>query len=656
MSRYLIIASTLALFAAACGEDEETVPNSDPAVSNQTGDYPTGRWLLATQGCGLDDARQPVGGAEGGALPGQEGDFGGGGPNGVADASSSWADTSGEWEPDNTPDAGFDFTDTTPDADVDTTDVVEDPCDVGDAGDAFLCDEDVVEGSGEEGSGEEGSGSEGSGEEGSGEEGSGSEGSGEEGSGSEGSGDMPDSSEKDETDGPTENPWTDTVEDALATFSSDIDTASYTRARAALNEGRLPNGAEVRVEDFLNYFKYPYPAPIRGESDPFFISLEAAPTPFAPAGTSTLRVAIQGAVLENCERPPANLVFLVDVSGSMGSPGKLDLAQYAIIQMARALNVDDRVSIVTYAGWVEELLGPTPATDLETIERAVQGLTGNGGTAGGAGLALAYEVAQRGFIEGGINRVVLATDGDFNLGISGDALIERIASERDSGITLSALGFGTSGYSDSQLNGLADEGNGNYVFIDSEREADNLVNNMLMATLLVIGRDLKIQIELESEFIRSYRVLGYDTRELQDDQFADDHVDAGDVGAGHAVTALVEIEWMPVLKDGITIPARGEFATINVRYKPAWESETSVLLRRAFGPQDVRASFEEASDTFRLAAAVAEFAEILRESEHSEGAQFDVIRDTLMSMDIGGDARTEMIALVEQASRLYGAR
>jgi Ca-activated chloride channel family protein len=196
----------------------------------------------------------------------------------------------------------------------------------------------------------------------------------------------------------------------------------------------------------------------------------------------------------------------------MSSPGKLDLVQYAIGRMAASLNIDDSVSNVTYAGWVEELLGPTPATDTETIPSAIAGLTSGGGTDGAAGLDLAYRVARRGFIEGGIHRIILATDGDFNLGLTGEALIDRIASERDGGITLSALGFGTDGYSDAQLNGLADEGNGNYVFIDSQREADNLIKNSLMATLLVIGRNLKIQIELDSDYIRSCRVLGYDTR------------------------------------------------------------------------------------------------------------------------------------------------
>jgi Ca-activated chloride channel family protein len=340
----------------------------------------------------------------------------------------------------------------------------------------------------------------------------------------------------------------------------------------------------------------------------------------------------------------------------MSSPGKLDLVQYAIGRMAASLNIDDSVSIVTYAGWVEELLGPTPATETETIQSAIAGLTSGGGTAGEAGLDLAYQVARRGFIEGGINRIILATDGDFNLGLTGDALIERIASERDGGITLSALGFGTSGYSDSQLNGLADEGNGNYVFIDSQREADNLINNSLMATLLVIGRDLKIQIELDSDYIRSYRVLGYDTRELADDEFANDHVDAGDVGAGHAVTALVEVEWAPGISDSISRIGAAALGTVSVRYKPAWESETSVLLQRSFIGNDERGSFEEASDTFRLAVAVAEFAELLRNSEHTEGAQFPLIRSILGSMAIGGEARTEMISLIETAESLYGLR
>ena len=647
MNRLLLCAIGAALLSAGCGENAADTDR----VTEQRGDYPTGRWMLATQGCGLDDARQPVGGADGAAFPEQEGDYGG-----AADA-SSWADTTSSYDDSYTtePDAGID----TRDIGVDASDVVADACVDDDAGDASSCDEtDAADGGSDADDGSDGSGAppdEGSG--GSPDEGSG--GSPDEGSGGttdEGSGATPESSQKDESSGPVENPWTNTADDSLATFSSDIDTASYTRARAELNEGRLPNAAEVRVEDFLNYFKYPYPAPIRGESDPFFITLEAAPTPFAPAGTSTLRVAIQGAVLERCERPPANLVFLVDVSGSMSAPGKLDLVQYAIGRMAASLNIDDSVSIVTYAGWVEELLGPTPATETGTIQSAIAGLTSGGGTAGEAGLDLAYQVARRGFIEGGINRIILATDGDFNLGLTGNALIERIASERDAGITLSALGFGTDGYSDSQLNGLADEGNGNYVFIDSEREADNLINNSLMATLLVIGRDLKIQIELDSDYIRSYRVLGYDTRELADDEFANDHVDAGDVGAGHAVTALVEIEWMPGISDSIGRVGAAALGTVSVRYKPAWESETSVLLQRSFIADDVRGSFEEASDTFRLAVAVAEFAELLRNSEHTEGAQFPLIRSILDSMVIGGDARTEMISLIETAESLYGLR
>lgn len=651
MNRLLLCAIGAALLTSACGENAEEANR----VTEQRGDYPTGRWMLATQGCGLDDARQPVGGADGAAVPGEDGDYAGGPPWGAADASSA-------------PDADYSYDDSYSESDVgmdaqdigvEPTDVEEDACGDDDAGDASRCGEtDASDGSSDADDGSDGSGA--PPEEGSGDtpdEGSaGTPDEGSSGTPEEGSAESPESSQKDESSRPVENPWTNTADDALATFSSDIDTASYTRARAELNEGRLPNAAEVRVEDFLNYFKYPYPAPIRGESDPFFITLEAAPTPFAPVGTSTLRVAIQGAVLERCERPPANLVFLVDVSGSMNSPGKLDLVQYAIGRMAASLNIDDSVSIVTYAGWVEELLGPTPATETEMIQSAIAGLTSGGGTAGAAGLDLAYQVARRGFIEGGINRIILATDGDFNLGITGDALIERIASERDGGITLSALGFGTDGYSDSQLNGLADEGNGNYVFIDSQREADNLINNSLMATLLVIGRDLKIQIELDSDYIRSYRVLGYDTRELADDEFSNDHVDAGDVGAGHAVTALVEIEWSPGIGASLRSVGTAALGTVSVRYKPAWESETSVLLQRSFIGNDVRGSFEEASDTFRLAVAVAEFAEILRNSEHTEGAQFALIRSILGSMAIGGEARTEMISLIETAESLYGSR
>jgi len=643
MNRLLLCAIGAALLTSACGENAADADR----VTEQRGDYPTGRWMLATQGCGLEDARQPVGGAAGAAIPGEEGDYAGGPPWGAADASSA-PDTTEVYEDSySESDAGMDAQD----IGVEPTDVEEDACGDPDAGDVSACDEtDTSDGSSDAEDGSDGSGAPP-------EEGSGDppdEGSAD--TPDEGSGESPESSQKDESSGPVENPWTNTADDSLATFSSDIDTASYTRARAELNEGRLPNAAEVRVEDFLNYFKYPYPAPIRGESDPFFLTLEAAPTPFAPAGTSTLRVAIQGAVLERCERPPANLVFLVDVSGSMSAPGKLDLVQYAIGRMAASLNIDDSVSIVTYAGWVEELLGPTPATETGTIQSAIAGLTSGGGTAGEAGLDLAYQVARRGFIDGGINRIILATDGDFNLGLTGNALIERIASERDGGITLSALGFGTDGYSDSQLNGLADEGNGNYVFIDSQREADNLINNSLMATLLVIGRDLKIQIELDSDYIRSYRVLGYDTRDLADDEFANDHVDAGDVGAGHAVTALVEVEWMPGISDSIGRLGAAALGTVSIRYKPAWESETSVLLQRSFIGNDVRASFEEASDTFRLAVAVAEFAELLRNSEHTEGAQFPLIRSILDSMVIGGDARTEMISLIETAESLYGLR
>ena len=375
------------------------------------------------------------------------------------------------------------------------------------------------------------------------------------------------------------------AQEPVSTFSVDVDTGAYANVRRFLAMGARPPQDAVRTEELINYFRYDYPLP-GSRSAPFSVTTDVARTPWNP-NTRLLRVGLRGYDLPRSARPPANLVFLVDVSGSMNSPDKLPLVKAALSQLAGNLQARDRVSIVVYAGAAGLVL---PATnDRSEIRRALDRLEAGGSTAGGAGLQLAYHIARDNRVEGGVNRVILATDGDFNVGVtSNDALIEMIERERDSGITLTTLGFGTGNYNEALMEQVADHGNGNYSYIDSALEAEKVLSDEMASTLFTIAKDVKIQVEFNPALVSQYRLIGYENRALREEDFDNDRVDAGEIGAGHQVTAIYEIVpagaqgWIgPRRYDAVEVEegdARGdELAYVKLRYKLP-DGDTSRLI------------------------------------------------------------------------------
>jgi Ca-activated chloride channel homolog len=376
------------------------------------------------------------------------------------------------------------------------------------------------------------------------------------------------------------------AETPVSTFSVDVDTGSYSNVRRMLNAGEMPPQAAVRTEELLNYFRYDYPAP-RDRSRPFSVQADMTTTPWNPE-TRLLRVGLRGYDLPRRERPAANLVFLVDVSGSMNSADKLPLVQCSLALLADRLTSRDRVSIVVYAGAAGIVLEPTSSR--EAVVEALKDLQAGGSTAGGAGIQLAYDVARRNRIEGGINRVVLATDGDFNVGITNnETLVDMVEREREGGITLTTLGFGTGNYNEAMMEQIADHGNGNYAYIDSPREAQKVLDDELSSTLFTIAHDVKIQVEFNPAHVAEYRLIGYENRALREEDFDNDAVDAGDIGAGHQVTALYEIVpagrrgWLPARRYEANrrIASGGadnrELAFLRLRYKLPGQDQSRLI-------------------------------------------------------------------------------
>jgi Ca-activated chloride channel family protein len=348
--------------------------------------------------------------------------------------------------------------------------------------------------------------------------------------------------QNDEMDQIEYNPEVDASEDHLITFAVDVDTASYSIMRGSIEQGSLPAPSSVRVEEYINYFDYKYPAPDNLDDAPFAVYMESSNSPFE-SNKRLVRIGIKGYEVDADQRPPANLVFLLDVSGSMHSANKLGLLKESMSLMLDNLNPTDTISMVTYASGSRVVLNPTPVHNADQIINAIEGLQAGGGTNGAGGIRSAYNLAESAFVEEGINRVILCTDGDFNVGVTGDELYALIEEERERGITLSVFGFGSLGaYNDEQMEQLADRGNGNYTFIDSIREARRAVVDRLTSTIMVIAKDVKIQLEVNPLLIKTYRLLGYENRAIADQDFRNDQVDAGQIGAGHTVTALVEIE------------------------------------------------------------------------------------------------------------------
>ena len=456
-----------------------------------------------------------------------------------------------------------------------------------------------------------------------------------------------------------ENTFKRAKDHPLSTFSIDVDAASYSNVRRFIREGSVPPKDAVRIEEMVNYFVYDYPEP-RGRR-PFSITTEVGPAPWNEHH-QLVHIGLQGKRYDEDEAPANNLVFLLDVSGSMNAPNKLPLLKKAFRMLTHQLTEYDRVAIVVYAGAAGLVLPSTPGHHKKTILGALGRLRAGGSTAGAAGLRLAYRIAQENFIEGGNNRVILATDGDFNVGVSSDAeLVRMIERKREYGVSLTILGFGTGNLKDAKMEQIADHGNGNYYYIDNAHEARKVLVTDLRGTLFTIAKDVKIQVEFNPAVVASYRLIGYENRLLADEDFADDTKDAGELGAGHTVTALYEI--IPVgarhharrssrkalrYQDTALTNAAwysGEMLTLKLRYK-APDADTSRLIERR-----VRAAsdYETCGENFYFSAAVAAFGMILRDSEHKGDASLGQVL-ALAHDGLGEDPfayRAEFLRLVE---------
>ena len=459
-----------------------------------------------------------------------------------------------------------------------------------------------------------------------------------------------------------ENPFLRVARNPLSTFSVDVDTASYAMVRRFLNEGRLPPAGAVRVEELINYFPYDYAPPRDGS--PFAVHLESAACPWKPAHR-LVRVGIKGRVFDEEERPAANLVFLVDVSGSMQPADKLPLLKASLRMLAERVEARDRVAIVVYAGSSGLALPSTTGDRRQEILDALDRLEAGGSTNGAAGIRLAYRVAAEHFVRGGTNRVILATDGDFNVGTtSNDELVRLIEEKAKSGVFLSVLGFGTGNVKDDRMEALADRGNGNYAYVDSLAEGRKVLVQQAGGTLHTIAKDVKIQVEFNPAHVAGYRLLGYENRLLRDQDFEDDAKDAGEIGAGHTVTALYE-----VVPAGVEVPGPAEpslryqetresaaaggpeMLTVSLRWKEP-DGATSRLAQ--FPLADEAREFAGSTPDFRFAAAVACFGMALRGSAHASGASYDTaleLASGALAADEGG-WRHEFLGLAGRAKSL----
>ncbi|MGF6493972.1 Ca-activated chloride channel family protein [Luteibacter sp. 621] len=449
------------------------------------------------------------------------------------------------------------------------------------------------------------------------------------------------------------NPVHQTAADPVSTFSIDVDTGSYTNVRHMLNQGQLPPADAVRSEEFINYFNYGYAAP-KDRSRPFSVTTEFSPSPWNP-DRQLLLVGIQGYTVPASDIPAANLVFLVDVSGSMNEPDKLPLLKASLKQIVPKLRAQDRISLVTYAGSTCVALPATAGDQHAKINAAIDALGAGGSTNGAAGIDLAYAQAAKGFIKGGVNRVILATDGDFNVGTVGvEQLKDRIADKRRSGIALTTLGFGEGNYNDDMAVTLADAGNGSHHYIDSLEEGRRVLVDEMSATLMTIAKDVKIQMEFNPGVVGEYRLIGYEKRMLAREDFNNDAVDAGEIGAGANVTALYEITLkgakgasVDPLRYGAEAPATkgNELGFLRLRYKSP-EGGASQLIE-----QPLSASVTSPSERMRFAAAVAAFADNLRGGKYTEGFGYDKVAElarTAQGKDDGG-YRAGMARLAELA-------
>ena len=438
------------------------------------------------------------------------------------------------------------------------------------------------------------------------------------------------------------NPMTLVAKDALSTFSIDVDTASYSIMRKKILGGELPAWEGVRAEEFVNYFDYDYTPP---RVDPFTVSMDAMPDPFR-AGHHILRVGVQGKEVSEAERPTVHLVFLVDTSGSMSSPDKLPLAQRSLHLLVDRLHETDTVALCTYAGNVAKILDPTPASDRQTIHRAIQALSSSGSTAMSSGIDLAYGLANDGFEKGAENRVIILSDGDANVGASSwEEMLGQIKGYADKGITLTTVGFGVGNYRDTLMEQLANKGDGTNVYIDDPTQAERVFVDQVSGTLVTIARDVKIQVEMNPESVESYRLIGYENRDIADRDFRNDRVDAGEVGSGHNVTALYDV----VLKDGYS----RQLATVRLRYEKPGADGTAMEKSWKFEDTALAETPELASRATRIAYSAGTFAEVLRHSQYADGISLQALEKFARASSRPKNADDQELAeLIHRASTL----
>lgn len=465
-------------------------------------------------------------------------------------------------------------------------------------------------------------------------------------------------------DGITENRFRKVTDEPLSTFSIDVDAASYSNVRRMINYGQLPPAGAVRIEEFINYFKYNYPQPTN--NDPFSINTEMSVCPWNKQHKLVM-IGLQGKQISTDNLPPSNLVFLIDVSGSMSDENKLPLVKASLKLLVNQLREQDNVAIVVYAGAAGLALPSTSGAHKEKILAAIEQLNAGGSTAGGAGIQLAYKTAKEYFKKGGNNRVILCTDGDFNVGMSSDDAMERlIEEERKSGVFLTVLGYGMGNYKDNKMQKLADKGNGNHAYIDGMNEAKKVLVNEFGGTMFTIAKDVKLQIEFNPAIVQAYRLVGYENRMLNKEDFNNDKKDAGELGSGHTVTALYEI--IPVgvesefvddvddlkyqqVKTNKKSDLKNEIMTIKFRYKEP-DGDVSKLIVHPV--TDEKIPYDKTSENFRFAGAVAQFGMLLRNSEFKADATYEkVIRQATGALGKDEEGyRAEFVKLVQTVSSL----
>lgn len=460
-----------------------------------------------------------------------------------------------------------------------------------------------------------------------------------------------------------ENKFLAATQNPLSTFSIDVDEAAYSNVRRYLENGSIPPAGAVRIEEMVNYFDYNYPKPVNGE--PFTVNTEISECPWNPQH-KLVHIGLQGKEIPVDNLPPSNMVFLVDVSGSMNEANKLPLVQASMNMLVDQLREKDKVAIVVYAGSAGLVLPSTSGSNKVKIKEAINNLEAGGSTAGGEGIILAYKTAKENFIKNGNNRIILATDGDFNVGVSSDDdLVRLIEQERKSGVFLSVLGYGMGNYKDNKMQQLADKGNGNHSYIDNIGEAKKVLVNEFGSTLFTIAKDVKIQVEFNPSKVQAYRLVGYENRMMAAEDFNDDAKDAGELGSGHTVTALYEV--IPVgVQDDFTksvdplkyqsndrkfFDKTDEIMTIKLRYKKPDEDVSKLITHPVM---DNHTALANTSDNFRFSAAVAEFGLLLRGSDYKQQSSYDqVVSLAKGSKGIDNNGyRSEFIRLVQAATSL----